>query len=452
MMSREKILFILLAAVAPLLLAWTFSSFLPAFLVVSGYALVLLIRRPPTAVCAADRAGSVTPKEESWQRQLMAVFDGIEEVIYVADPDSHELLFANEALRKAWGDEVIGRKCFDVLQNRNAPCPFCTNDRILGKNLGKVLVWEFQNEVTRNWYRCADKAIRWTDGRWVRFELAADITRLKLAESELQESITSLEMKNLELESTRDTLEELAAELERSNKALDEFAYIASHDLKEPLRGIKNYAEFLLEDYRDRMDADGIDKLETLPRLSKRLEEFIDALLTYSRVGRTEQSVQETDLNGVLEAVVDSLRIGLEAQEIDLRIPEKLPRILCRPHLVGEIFRNLITNAMKYNDKPDPWIEIGWIEQPDGTPVFHVRDNGIGIRDKHQEMVFRIFKRLHGRDRYGGGTGAGLTIVKKMVEQHGGRIWLESEEGVGTTFFFTLQAAKTAAALVDETA
>ncbi len=130
---------------------------------------------------------------------------------------------------------------------------------------------------------------------------------------------------------------------------------------------------------------------------------------------------------------------------VEVRIPRPLPTVVCDQARVGEIFRNLITNAAKYNDKPRKWIEIGFrggAEENDGAKadgiVFHVRDNGIGIREKHFEAIFRIFKRLHGRDKYGGGTGAGMSIVKKIVEGHGGRIWLESAEGEGTTFYFTL--------------
>jgi light-regulated signal transduction histidine kinase (bacteriophytochrome) len=128
-------------------------------------------------------------------------------------------------------------------------------------------------------------------------------------------------------------------------------------------------------------------------------------------------------------------------------VPQPLPVVSCDALATGEIFTNLISNALKYNNKAEKWVEIGWLPAPepaDGTPAgpatLFVRDNGIGIEEKHHENVFKIFKRLHGRDQYGGGTGAGLTIVKKMVERQGGRIWLESTPGAGTTFFFTLQA------------
>lgn len=237
------------------------------------------------------------------------------------------------------------------------------------------------------------------------------------------------------------------AELASSNQELDDFAYIASHDLKEPLRGIHNYAGFLIEDHGDRLGDDGRAKLETVKRLAQRLEGLINSLLTFSRVGRVELAVQETDLNQILAEVLDSLAITLKEKGVEVRIPKRLPSLRCDQVRIAEVFRNLITNAIKYNDKPTKWVEIGACA--DGEPVgsgkfrpgeaaFYVRDNGIGIQEKHLETVFQIFKRLHSRDRYGEGTGAGLTIVKKIVERHGGRIWVNSKTGEGSTFYFTL--------------
>ncbi len=245
------------------------------------------------------------------------------------------------------------------------------------------------------------------------------------------------------------------AELRQSNQELDDFAYIASHDLKEPLRGIHNFAVFLLEDYADRLDDDGRAKLETLTRLSRRMETLIDSLLQFSRVGRVDLAIDRVDLNQTVAGVLDSLQVQLRDSRTEVRIPQPLPTVRCDRVRVGEIFGNLISNAIKYNDKEERWIEIGTLPAArsapadlEGTsaglpaavapPVFYVRDNGIGIPEKHHEAVFRIFKRLHSRDRYGGGTGAGLTIVKKLVERHHGRIWLESAPGAGTTFYFTL--------------
>lgn len=240
-------------------------------------------------------------------------------------------------------------------------------------------------------------------------------------------------------------LEDRNTELHRSNQELDDFAYIASHDLKEPLRGIHNFAVFLLEDYGDKLDGEGRSKLETLTRLSRRMESLIDSLLQYSRLGRVDLAIDEVDLNEVVSGVLEDIGIGLRENRIEIRMPRPLPVVRCDGVRVRELYHNLIVNAMKYNDKPEKWIEIGWEDGGAGAagtghpPSFYVRDNGIGIQEKHHDAIFRIFKRLHGRDKFGGGTGAGLTIVKKIVERHNGRIWVDSAAGEGTAIHFTLE-------------
>ncbi len=269
--------------------------------------------------------------------------------------------------------------------------------------------------------------------------VARDVTQARRAERGLLQLAAELQLRN--------------SDLARSNQELDDFAYIASHDLKEPLRGIHNYATFLIEDYSDKLDENGRSKLLTLRVLTERMYSLIDSLLEYSRVGRVGLAIQKTDLSELLDTVIETLHITLEEKQVQIRIPAPLPTIRCDSIRIGEVFRNLITNAVKYNDKPDKFIEIGYRQDAPPPPaagaeshapkgaseiVFWVRDNGIGIPKKHFDGIFRIFKRLHARDKFGGGTGVGLTIVKKIVERHHGRIWLESTPGEGTTFFFTL--------------
>ena len=253
----------------------------------------------------------------------------------------------------------------------------------------------------------------------------ADITRRKATEDRLQFYARELEARN--------------NDLSHSNEELDDFAYIASHDLKEPLRGIHNYARFLNEDYGDKLDDDGHAKLATIARLAQRLEDLIDTLLIYSRVGRVDLALEETDLDEIVRDVLDSLAISLKEKGVKVRVPERLPKLYCDRARVAEVFRNLLTNALKYNDKPEKWVEIGFERPLEGATRFYVRDNGVGIREKHLDTVFRIFRRLHARDQFGGGAGAGLAIVKKIVERHRGRIWVESVLGEGSVFRFTLQ-------------
>ncbi|HTK83857.1 MAG TPA: PAS domain S-box protein [Patescibacteria group bacterium] len=232
-------------------------------------------------------------------------------------------------------------------------------------------------------------------------------------------------------------------ELERSNQELDDFAYIASHDLKEPLRGLHNHATFLIEDYQGVMDEDGVRRLKRLSELTQRMEVLINDLLYFSRLGRADLAFQETDLNTVVADIGHLMEGYLRERNARIEVPKPLPVITCDRTRITEAFRNLITNAAKYNDKAERVIEIGFLEhaqRPEGPEqnVFYVRDNGVGIDPKFHKDIFRIFRRLKQPAGEEAGTGVGLTFVKKIVERHGGRIWVDSVPGDGTTFYFTL--------------
>jgi PAS domain S-box-containing protein len=237
------------------------------------------------------------------------------------------------------------------------------------------------------------------------------------------------------------------AELEHSNNELNDFCYIASHDLKEPLRAIHNYSQFLLEDYEKILDADGVKKLHRLIYLTERMEKLISDLLYYSRLGQAQYAKRKTSISDVVEDVKEMLHITFDQKDISVEIDGKLPTIECDTVKVTEVFRNLFTNAIKYNDKPKKTITVGCKKtlQRQGKKfknVLFVKDNGIGIPEEFTEEVFRIFKRLHSVKEYGEGTGAGLTFVLKIIENHSGTIWIESEVGKGSTFYFTLAKAE----------
>lgn len=284
---------------------------------------------------------------------------------------------------------------------------------------------------------------------------ARDLSEQKRTEQEIQKAYRTLETRVKER--TAD-LVRANRKLSQSNIELDSFSYLISHDLKEPLRGIHNFSVFLMEDYYDRLDEEGRSHLETLVRLSRRMEKQINDILYYSRVGRTELNLVPTDLNRVVDEVLDSLQVMLAEKRVAVKKNGRLPTQLCDPVRVQEVFQNLIVNAIKYNDKPEKWVEIGFKDGdvaeeamgkipnqeapssgPESATVFFVRDNGIGIREKYLDTIFRIFKRLNGRDKFGEGTGVGLTITKRIIDRHNGKIWAESIVGQGTTFYFTLQ-------------
>jgi PAS domain S-box-containing protein len=239
--------------------------------------------------------------------------------------------------------------------------------------------------------------------------------------------------------------------LERSNKELDDFAYIASHDLKEPLRGLFNNAKFLEKDYKDKIDAGGVGRLQRLCYLTQRMEILVNDLLYFSRLGRQELAIQPTDLNAAIRDIESMMETTLKEKNATISIPHTLPEIVCDKTRVTEIFRNLISNAVKYNDQEKKIVEIGYMDEVRtktgiAKNVFYVRDNGIGIEEEFYEEIFRIFKRLNEEDDDKKGTGVGLTFVRKIVDRHGGRIWLESKLGQGTTFYFTLTLGATYAA------
>jgi two-component system sensor kinase FixL len=268
----------------------------------------------------------------------------------------------------------------------------------------------------------------WVDGKRIFAGLLRDISVRKAMEHEKQQFMT---------------------ELARSNRELDDFAYIASHDLKEPLRGVANNATFLKEDYETLLDERGAKRVNRMVFLCQRLERLVDDLLYFSRLGRQKLAVQPADLNEVIRDIEAVLAPFLQENNAEIIIETPLPRVVCDLPRVTEVFRNLITNGVKYNKSPCKRIEIGATVSTDEAGgrsgfVFHVRDNGIGIPREFHEEIFRIFKRLNEEEDHRRGTGVGLTFVQKIIERHQGRIWLESQPGAGTTFYFTLNAPQEA--------
>jgi len=224
-------------------------------------------------------------------------------------------------------------------------------------------------------------------------------------------------------------------QVDRAHRDLEEFTSIVSHDLKEPLRGIGAYCELLVEDYGNKLDEDGMRRLRAMHKLCHRLEAMIDNLLAYYRVGQVPPARLEVDLNAVAEQAVDTLWPTIERRHALVRILGPLPPAAVDPTLLGTVLGNLISNALKFNDSPRPWVEIGALRTQ--APAIYVRDNGIGIPREEHETVFTVFRRLHSRKKYEG-IGLGLAIVRKIVESYGGRVWLESEVGQGSTFYFSL--------------
>lgn len=230
----------------------------------------------------------------------------------------------------------------------------------------------------------------------------------------------------------------LRLDLEAANAELRDFAYILSHDLKEPLHGISTSASFLLDDLTESEHAEQRERAATIQRLARRSYDLLDAVLELGRVGRRELQISEMELQTVFARAIESVKGRIEDERAQITFEPTPLRVLADPSMTVLALTNLITNALKYNESKPRRVTLGCRLDHQGHAVFFVKDNGIGIDPRHQECIFRMFKRLHPRERYGGGTGAGLAIVGRIVERHRGRVWVESTVGEGSTFCFTL--------------
>jgi light-regulated signal transduction histidine kinase (bacteriophytochrome) len=238
-------------------------------------------------------------------------------------------------------------------------------------------------------------------------------------------------------------LESRAAELERSNAELEQFAYVASHDLSEPLRMISGFTQLLAQRYRGRLDGDADEFIAYVVDGVERMQALINDLLEYSRVGRRTWRREPVDVGAVVEDTLRALRPAIEEAGASVDVGP-LPTLPADAVQLGQVFLNLIGNAIKFRGEEPPRVRVS-AQQVRGGWRFEVADNGIGIEPRHGERIFKMFQRLHARDSYAG-TGIGLAISKKIVERHGGRIWVEAGEGGGSRFLFTVAEAEEAAA------
>ncbi|MEU1549525.1 CHASE3 domain-containing protein [Nocardia sp. NPDC005745] len=262
----------------------------------------------------------------------------------------------------------------------------------------------------------------------MRRRIVAELESSRAQEAALAEQKTDLDLQ--------------AMELRRSNAELEQFAYVASHDLQEPLRKVASFCQLLEKRYGDKLDQRGKQYIDFAVDGAKRMQVLINDLLTFSRVGRITDRTEPTGLGQSLDKALTNLSAVIDDTDTAIRRPEELPEIIGDPTLLTMLWQNLIANAIKFR-RPDhpPEIEITCEPGEEGNGwLLSVSDNGIGIAPEFAEKVFVIFQRLHNREEYSG-TGIGLAVCKKIVEYHGGRIWIDTDYTAGTRFCFTLRTA-----------
>ena len=266
--------------------------------------------------------------------------------------------------------------------------------------------------------------------------IVEDVTAEKLNEAKLEKTRESLKEKNSQLQKTTRELDRQLKMLACSNQELEEFAYIASHDLQEPLRLISSYSQLLKNKYGTKIDSEGQEFVSFILEGAQRMQKLIRDLLGYSKLGRNRIKYEWVDLPGIIQNIRDNLKLKIEYSGAEIHF-EGVGRMMADTVQLQQLLQNLISNSIKYCRKDEnPHVFVS-TEEKDSHWLIKVADNGIGIEKEYTDKVFQVFKRLHPKERYEG-TGIGLAICKKIVEKHRGRIWLNSVPGKGTVFYFTI--------------
>jgi signal transduction histidine kinase len=357
------------------------------------------------------------------------VMSSLDLSIYVADINTYELLFVNKKIQDAFGD-VEGKICWQSLQHgQTGPCPFCTNDKLLDDN-GKpnpIYVWKFQNTITKKWYYIQNSAIKWRDGRWVRLEIATDITDIIHAEKELKEA---------------------KEKAESASRAKTLFLANMSHELRTPLNSILGFSQLVLQNPQDLSEHK--DYLQAIHKSGEHLHQLISDILDIAKIEENYETLNEraTDLHALISDIQKVMQVSIHNKDLTLHchIENDLPVIVTIDNLkLSQVLINLINNAIKFTDKGDISLRLKstpssnhWVQLH-----FEIEDTGRGISEQDPNILFDTFQQSSESNpgEYEG-IGLGLSICKKYIQMMGGSIWAKNNDKKGATFIFDIPAKR----------
>jgi PAS domain S-box-containing protein len=359
------------------------------------------------------------------EERYRAIADTALDSIFCKDTE-RRYTFINPAMERLFGvpvDTLLGKTPEELFDPESAAIIAEVDMAALaGETVSEIRDLPIQGEI--NTFHTIQVPLRDAEDSIIGISgIVRDITPQRKAEEEIRQLNEELELRVLQR----------TAELEAANRELKDFAYVVSHDLKAPLRGIKRLAGWFTQDYADAFDDKGREMVDLLRDRVTRMNGLIDGILAYSRVGRVEEHKEMLDLNALVTDVIDSLSLPAHIQ---VSITDDLPDVTADRIRMTQVFQNLLSNAVKFLDKPEGRISVSASDDGDCWRI-SVADNGPGIEARHHERIFQIFQTLTSPDEHES-TGVGLSIVKKIVELQGGKIWVESQPGEGATFFFTL--------------
>ncbi|MBM4294048.1 MAG: PAS domain S-box protein [Deltaproteobacteria bacterium] len=398
------------------------------------------------------------------RNRLTTLLETMQDGVYIVN-QNYDIEYANPALIQEFGP-AAGRKCYEYFHNRTEPCPWCKNSEVFA---GQTVRWEWYSPTNQKTYDLIDTPIKNADGSFSKLEIFRDITERKRAEEVLKKAHDELEglveNRTAELQWTlRDLQQEMedrlqaeeevrrlnkeleqrvmerTAQLEAVNRELESFAYSISHDLRAPLRAIHGFAGILLQESLPQLDPESQKMMKVMQESALRMDELIDALLAFSRMGRTEMRILPLDMGRLADSVFHELQENLPARTVKFYVQTLAP-VDGDPILVRQVWINLLSNALKFTQPREAAvIEVGSRRRGEEV-VYYVQDNGVGFDMRYVDKLFGVFQRLHGFNEFPG-SGVGLALVQRIISRHGGRVWAEGKIDQGATFYFSLPARK----------